>query len=202
VNPAASPGEPDLPADSPITAIGQDVPAAEKIGLWAVLREDWNRHYRSFAHPGLHALAVYRIGRWRLERNKVFRIVFTLLYKLVNNLIIRNLYGVEISDQAVIGRRVLIGHHQTILIPRYCVIGDDCTLRHNLTIGYVGGDSAPDAVAKIGKRVEIAPGVHLLGAISIGDDARIGPASVVMADVPAGSTVFAAPARIMRPPVG
>ncbi|WP_396230877.1 hypothetical protein [Frankia sp. EI5c] len=85
------------------------------------------------------------------------------------------------------------------MIPRHCVIGDDTIIRHGVTIGYVGMTAPPEDVPKIGARVDIAPGVHLIGPITIGDDVRIGPGSIVTTDVPAGSTVFAAPARIMRP---
>ncbi|KJE24966.1 serine O-acetyltransferase [Frankia torreyi] len=182
------------------TAAEADHREASELGLREILREDFRRHYGSLAHPGLHVLAVYRLGQWRRTRRQPLRAALTVVYKVLNNLVIRNLYGVELSEQARLGRRVLIGHHQTILIPPFCEIGDDCTLRHNLTIGYAGGSASPRDVPKVGARVELAPGVHLLGAITIGDDARIGPGSIVMADVPAGSTVFAAPARIMKPP--
>ncbi|ETA03837.1 serine acetyltransferase [Frankia casuarinae] len=195
----------DQPAAAPSPRVAetdgdQDTRDASDLGLWEILREDWRRHYKSFAHPGLHVLAVYRIGQWRRTRSQPVRGIVTVFYKVVNKLVIRNLYGAELDEQARIGRRVHIGHHQTILIPPHCVIGDDCTLRHNLTIGYASGTAGPRDVPKVGKRVELAPGVHLIGAISIGDDARIGPGSIVMTDVPAGSTVFAAPARVMRPP--
>jgi serine O-acetyltransferase len=126
------------------------------------------------------------------------RLIVTVLYKFVNNLVIRNLYGVEIGDEAIIGRRVLIGHHQALHVPSFCVIGDDSTLRHNVTIGFTGGGVPRDAVPKIGRRVAVSPGAFLLGPITIGDDAVIGPGSIVTMNVPAGATVFAAPARIMR----
>ncbi|WP_261563157.1 serine O-acetyltransferase, partial [Frankia tisae] len=189
------------PTAAPPTAAADDVEAdrreASELGLREILREDFRRHYGSITHPGLHVLAVYRLGQWRHTRRQPLRAAVTVAYKVLNNLVIRNLYGAELSERARLGRRVLIGHHQTILIPPYCEIGDDCTLRHNLTIGYAGGSASPQDVAKVGRRVELAPGVHLLGAITIGDDARIGPGSIVTTDVPTGSTVFAAPARIM-----
>ncbi len=192
----------DAPA-APEAAVEPDRPAdprdASELGLREILKEDLRRHYSSLAHPGFHVLAVYRIGQWRLGLRGPLRSAVTVFYKVVNNLVIRNLYGVELSEQARIGRRVHIGHTQTILIPPHCEIGDDCTLRHNLTIGYAGGASQPGDVAKVGARVELAPGVHLIGRITIGDDAKIGPGSIVMTDVPPGSTVFAAPARVMRP---
>lgn len=176
-------------------------PASPELRLRAQLREDRQRHYGSRVHPGYQALAVYRFGRWCRRRSAAVRGMGMLFYKLVNNLIIRNVYGVEISIDAEIGRGVMIGHHQSVMIPRYCVIGDETVIRHHVTIGYATGDAPLDAVPRIGRRVDIAPGVHLIGAITIGDDVKIGPGAIVMTDVPAGSTVFAAPARVMRPRV-
>jgi serine O-acetyltransferase len=150
-------------------------------------------------HPGLHALAVYRIGHWRLTAPRWLRTPVTIFYKAVESLLIRNVYGVEIGDEAVIGRRVKIGHHQCVQIPSLCVIGDDALLRHNITIGFNRSDAPRDAVPKIGRRVSVGPGSYLLGPITIGDDVTIGPACVVTVDVPAGATVFAAPARVMKP---
>jgi serine O-acetyltransferase len=150
-------------------------------------------------HPGLHALVVYRFGHWRLGKPMWLRLPVTIWYKIVNGLLIRNLYGVEIGDEAFIGRRVRLGHHQTVHIPSFCVIGDDSILRHNITIGFTKGGVPRDAVPRIGRRVSIGPGAYLLGPITVGDDAVIGPASMVTMNVPAGSTVFAAPARIMKP---
>ncbi|ONH27815.1 serine O-acetyltransferase [Pseudofrankia asymbiotica] len=166
--------------------------------LGALIREDWINHGRSFVHPGLHALVAYRVGHWRLTAPAWLRSPVGILYKLVNEIVIRGLYGVEIADEAVIGRRVRIGHHQAVQIPAFCVLGDDCLIRHNVTIGFASGTASRDAVPAIGARVEIGPGSHLLGPIEIGDDVRIGPNSIVTVDVPAGATVFAAPARVMK----
>jgi serine O-acetyltransferase len=172
--------------------------AAAKPSLGALIGEDWRNHGRSLVHPGLHALVVYRVGHWRLTGPAWLRSPVSIIYKLVNELVIRALYGVEIADEAVIGRRVRIGHHQAVQIPAFCVLGDDCLIRHNVTIGFASAEASRDAVPTIGARVEIGPGSHLLGPITIGDDVRIGPNSIVTVDVPAGATVFAAPARVMR----
>ncbi|CAO5181103.1 Serine acetyltransferase [Frankia sp. AiPs1] len=189
-----------MPPDAAPRGTGSsDTRAPSELGLREILREDYHRHYGSLTHPGLHVLAVYRFGQWRLSRRGPVRAVAAVLYKLLNNLVIRNVYGVELHETARLGRRVLIGHHQAVLIPPHCEIGDDCTVRHNLTIGYAGSSAAPGDVPKVGARVELGPGVHLIGKITIGDDVRIGPGSIVMTDVPPGATVFAAPARVMRP---
>ena len=51
----------------------------------------------------------------------------------------------------------------------------------------------------IGDDVFIGAGAKVLGAITIGDGARIGANAVVVCDVPAGATVVGVPGRIVPP---
>ena len=49
----------------------------------------------------------------------------------------------------------------------------------------------------IGNRVEIGPGVCIVGDIKVGDGAFIGPNTVVTDDVPPGATVLGNPGRLV-----
>ena len=173
--------------------------AASTAPLRTLLKEDFDRHSRSVVHPGLHALVVHRIGHWGLSRPAPVRRVVKVAHRLVNRLLIQNLYGTEIADEAVIGRRVAIGHHQAVQIPAFAVIGDGSTLRSGITLGFTNGESRREAVPHIGRDVSIGPGAVLLGAITVGDGASIGPNATVSTDVPAGAAAFAPPARILKP---
>ncbi|NYD23968.1 serine O-acetyltransferase [Kineococcus aurantiacus] len=174
--------------------------AASTAPLRTLLREDFERHSRSLVHPGLHALVVHRIGFWGLSQPAPVRRAVKVAHRLVNRLVIQNLYGTEIADEAIIGRRVAIGHHQAVQIPAFAVIGDDSTLRSGITIGFTdGAETRREAVPHIGRDVSIGPGAVLVGAITVGDGAQIGPNANVSTDVPAGATAFAPPARILRP---
>lgn len=173
--------------------------AAGTAPLGTLLREDFRRHGSSVVHPGLHALWVHRIGHWGLSQRPPVRRAVKVAHRLVNRLVIQNLYGTEIADEAVIGRRVAIGHHQAVQIPAFAVIGDGATLRAGITLGFTGHDSPREAVPHIGRDVSIGPGAVLLGAITVGDGASIGPNAIVSVDVPAGASAFAPPARIMKP---
>jgi serine O-acetyltransferase len=167
--------------------------------LRVMLREDWQRHYRSWGRPGLHAIMVYRLGRWARTQRQPLRLLGTVAHRFLNVALIRNVYGTEISVDAVIGRRVLIGHHQAVQIPAYCVIGDDTVIRHNVTIGFGASDRSPDDVPHIGRHVKVGAGAVLMGRITIGDEAKIGPNSIVQSNVPPGAVVFVPPARVMKP---
>jgi serine O-acetyltransferase len=50
----------------------------------------------------------------------------------------------------------------------------------------------------IGDNVFIGAGAKVLGAVTVGDGARIGANAVVVCDVPAGATAVGVPARIVE----
>src|SRR5512144_1066626 len=85
--------------------------AATEAPLWVLLKEDFERHGRAWSRPGLHGLVVHRIGRWARSDSgsPPLRLVARIVHRLLNVLVIRNVYGMEISADAIIGRRVLIG---------------------------------------------------------------------------------------------
>lgn len=170
------------------------------LSLSQQLREDFETHSRRRLMPGLHALVVHRIGVWRLSQPVPVRVVVGVVYKLVNAVIIRNLYGIEIHDTTRIGRRVRIAHHVGVVLGPGSVIGDDVLIRHNVTLGRSTHQGPDDRLPHIGNGVEIGAGAIILGGVTVGDGARIGPGAVVMTDVPAGASAFAALARVMRPP--
>jgi serine O-acetyltransferase len=110
---------------------------------------------------------------------------------------VRNFYGIELYPTAEIGRRLGIVHQHGIVIHKRTVIGDDCLIRQGVTIGIRDAEAMPP---RLGDRVKVGAGAVLAGPISIGDDVVIGPNTVVMTSVPAGSMVTAPPSRIMTPP--
>lgn len=80
------------------------------------------------------------------------------------------------------------------------VIGDDCMIRHTVTIG--AASDRPGALSPvIPDRVQVGPGAVIMGGITVGDDTLIGPNAVVVGDVPGGSRVLA-PAAASRQPRG
>lgn len=166
------------------------------IGLFSQIREDWITNGRRWSHPGFQALAVYRYGVWTLEAipSRLVRAPFTLLYNLLF-ISVRNFYGIELPRDTQIGRRLMLLHQNAITIHHTAQIGDDCGIRHNVTIGVTDRNSV---APKLGDRVEVGAGAVLFGEIQIGDDVRIGPNAVVSTNVPSGSVVAALPPRILK----
>ncbi len=166
------------------------------------LGEDWKTHNRSWSKAGLHALAVHRLGTWGKGLPAPARVAVRIVHRVLRTLI-RNLYGTEIHDSTihdstVIGRRVRIAHHVGLVLGSAAVIGDDVVLRQNVTLGRLRPEEAPNDQPRVGNGVSIGAGPILVGPISIGDGARVGPGAVVFTDVPAGATVVAPPARIIE----
>ena len=171
--------------------------------LWGLVREDL-RYNGGVTWPGFQALALYRFGVWKNGiGSKLLRIPFTILYR-IGYIFVRNFYGIELPASAEIGRRLTVGHQHGITVHWNSVIGDDCIIRQGVSLGQdrlIAGVPVEKLQGpKFGNRVEVGAGAIIIGDITVGDGVRIGPNSVVMANVPAGAIVTAPPSRIMAPP--
>ena len=167
------------------------------LNVFSQIREDWEVNGRDWTQPGFRALAVNRLGRW-LAINKGRNPFLLLLWRLDEAAFryIRNHYGIELPHHTQVGQRVRILHQSGIVVHGAAVIGDDSVLHQNVTIGALNNERSQE-VPKLGRDVHVACGAVILGPVTIGDGARIGPNCVVMTDVPAGATVFVNPPRMM-----
>jgi len=96
-----------------------------------------------------------------------------------------------------IGPGLFISHGQGTVLAG-ARIGANCHVHQGVTIGWdYRGERAPI----IGDDVFIGAGAKVLGAITVGDGARIGANAVVTVDVPAGATAVGVPARLRAAPV-
>lgn len=165
--------------------------------VWRQIVEDWVAHERDWTRPGFRAVALHRFGVWRMQiQPRMVRRPFSALYNFLFRYI-RNHYGIELPYTVKLGRRVVIEHQHGIVIHAYAEIGDDCIIRHGVTIGNRYMDQPLDT-PKLGCRVNIGAGAKLLGAITIGDEVNIGANSVVLCSVPSNQTVTGNPARIVK----
>jgi serine O-acetyltransferase len=177
---------------------GPDLEDHAPLGLRELLREDWETHRRSFLMPGLHALALHRISVWGTRQPRPVRFLVRALAGSLNVILIQNVYGLELFRTTVVGRRVLIAHHQGVILGSSAVIGDDCLIRQNVTLGQSKVEDRSDDQPRVGRGVQFGAGATVVGPVHIGDGARIGPGAVVTTDVPAGATAFA-PRAVIKP---
>jgi serine O-acetyltransferase len=174
----------------------QQATTEKPMGLLAQIKEDWIAHKRDWTRPGFRAVAVHRFGNWRMRvRPKILRAPFSILYRSMFRHV-RNHYGIELSYEVKLGRRVIFEHQGAVVIHGNSIIGDDCIIRHGVTLGNryrVEHWEAPT----LGKGVSVGAGAKILGAINIGDEAVIGANAVVLHDVPAGCTAVGIPAKLI-----
>ena len=87
-------------------------------------------------------------------------------------------------------------HQHGIVIHGQARIGDDCVIRHQVTLGnrHLG---LPGDAPCLGRGVNVGAGAKILGAVAIGDGASIGANAVVLHDVPAGASAVGVPARVL-----
>jgi serine O-acetyltransferase len=170
------------------------------LSLRTLLREDLIAHGDPLA-PGFHAVAVHRFGTWARGRPVVLRPALSLVYK-IGYLVVRNVYGIEIPRTVRLGRRVKFAHQSGIVIHPNSWIGDDCVIRQNVSLGAAAGDAARVAgqAPRLGREVSVGAGAVIIGAVSIGDGAMIGPNVTVLTNVPAQARVLAAPPRTIQMP--
>jgi len=105
------------------------------------------------------------------------------------------LLGVELTLNAIIGSRTQLWHGHSLVLNPKVKIGNNCVLRHCITIGNKGnGDVSP----KIGNNVNIGANVCIIGNIIIGDNVIIGAGTVVLKDVPANCIIVGNPAKVIN----
>ena len=148
------------------------------------LLEDLKAQREGLLGLGFWALTVYRFGHARFRiRNRLVRAPWTILYIILHKLT-EILCGLSIE------------HHGCIVIHGDSVIGDDCLIRHGVTLGNTGFED-PFGAPTLGNRVQIGAGAKILGRIRVGNGVIIGANAVVTRDVPDNAVVGGVPARTL-----
>ena len=170
--------------------------ACKPPGFWGQLREDLAAHRGEWTRPGFRAVAAHRFGNWRMKvRPKLLRGLLGVLYRAMFRRV-RNVYGIELPYSVKLGRRVVFEHQGAVVIHGNTVIGDDCIIRHGVTLGTRYLDRHWEAPV-LGRGVNVGAGAQVLGGVHIGDGATIGANAVVLCDVPAGATAVGVPAKVV-----
>lgn len=140
-------------------------------------------------YQGLHAIILHRVAHWLWLRKIPF------LPRLISQ-INRFLTGIEIHPGATIGRGFFIDHGMGVVIGETTEIGDWVTIYQGVTLGGTGKQSGKRHPT-IANHVVIGVGASVLGAVHVGEGARIGGGAVVVKDVPPHTTAVGVPARIV-----
>ena len=105
-------------------------------------------------------------------------------------------YGISIPFTSSIGEGFYIGHFGGIFINPRVIIGCNCNISQDVTIGLKArGENKGNPT--IGNNVYIAPGVKIFGNIKIGNYVAIGANCVVTKNVPDNSVVVGIPGKVI-----
>ncbi|MGZ7445885.1 serine O-acetyltransferase [Paenibacillus sp. TH7-28] len=143
-----------------------------------------------FTYSGLHAIWSHRIAH-SFYRRRWFTVA-----RIISQ-VSRFFTGIEIHPGARIGNRLFIDHGMGVVIGETCEIGDDVVIYQGVTLGGSGKEKGKRHPT-IGNNVVIGSGAKVLGSFKIGDQVNIGANSVVLKEIPPGSTVVGIPGKVVR----
>ena len=141
-------------------------------------------------YPGVHAVIWHRVARF------FYRIKFKFVARCISQ-IVRRSTGIEIHPGAPIRKDLFIDHGAGVVIGETSVIGDNCTIYQNATLGGTGKE-CNKRHPTLKNNVIVGAGAKILGNITIGNNVKVGANSTVLKDVPDNCTVVGV-GRIIYP---
>lgn len=164
-----------------------------KSDIGAVLERDpaaRNKWEVMFLYSGFKAVRSHRRAHWFYNHN----LKFIARWISQHN---RHKTGIEIHPAAKLGKGVFIDHGMGVVIGETTVIGDNCTIYQNVTLGGTGKELGKRHPT-LGNNVLVGSGAKVLGPFTVGDNARIAAGAVVLSEVPPNATAVGVPARIVK----
>lgn len=155
------------------------------------LFQDWSVN----AWNARFVLLNFRTAQYLYAKGGLFGRVWAIGYRLATSLLLT----VELPPELRAGPRLRIFHPHGIVVHAAAVLGADCVLRQNVTIGVITRrNGLPSAAPVIGVGVEFGANCVVVGDTTIGDRARVGALALVTSNVPPGATAAGNPA-VVRP---
>lgn len=147
-------------------------------------------NWEVFLYPSFKAVMMYRVAhKWYINGHYFW--ARWLSQKAVRKT------GIEIHPGAQIGKGLFIDHGAGVIIGETTIIGDNCTLYQDVTLGGTGKEQGKRHPT-LGNNVMVSAGAKVLGSFTIGDNCKIGAGSVVLEEVPPNCTVVGIPGRIVK----
>ncbi len=141
-------------------------------------------------YPGIKALAAHRLSHFLWNHN------FKLLARM-HSQFWRFWTQIEIHPGATISEGVFIDHGSGLVIGETAIVEKGAMLYHGVTLGGTGKDKGKRHPT-IRKGALISAHSQIIGPIEVVENAKVGAAAVVLADVPADVTVVGVPAKVVR----
>ena len=156
---------------------------------------DWSRERKAFWEWSPSKSLLASIRRYHCAQKKPL-----LLRQLIKKIAIFQhrfwsvVTGADIPINSSIGGGLLIPHPNGIVIHPSVIVGPNCLIFQQVTIGA----SFDATVPVIGGHVDIGAGAKVLGNITLGNHVRVGANAVVLHSVPDNKTVVGIPAKVIQ----
>ncbi len=171
------------------------------MGFWSTIKRDYKAVFRNdpaarngleiiLAYPGFHAIFLHRINH--ILWNSGIPIIPRFFSHIA-----RFLTGIEIHPAAKIGPGFFIDHGMGVVIGETSEVGEDCLLYQGVTLGGTGKEKGKRHPT-LGNHIVVGTGAKILGAITIGDYAKIGANAVVLDPVPDYAIVVGVPGKVIK----
>lgn len=162
-------------------------------GKVSAVTPDWSRERFVVSwDPGRRVLrAIRQYQKWK---KRAIPLRWVSKYWVVQHRFWSVMAGADIPLNCRIGGGLLLPHPSGVVISRDAVIGPNCLIFQQVTIG-IGGPKPGAPV--LGGHVDVGAGARILGGVTIGNHALIGANAVVLQDVPEGATAVGVPAAIV-----
>ena len=142
---------------------------------------------KAFFSDGSTAQLLYRLMRF-CQSYAFLKPIAMIVYRL------NVFFGhVVIGRGANIGEEFVIIHSFGIVINSAVKAGTGLVIEHGVTIGAEKGLSPV-----LGNNVFIGAGAKIIGAVTIGNDVKIGANAVVTKSLPDGATAVGVPAKVIK----
>jgi serine O-acetyltransferase len=166
-----------------LATVGADL---RRKALWCYESDRWPAVLKVLCTDGTLAMVLYRLMQWsRRYRLVPLEMLFNKLNAVCSNCII--------GRGAEFGPGFVLIHATGVVINGQVRGGANVSIEHQVTIGAERRQSPV-----LGNDVFVGAGAKVIGAVTLGDGARIGANTVVLDDVPAHCTAVGSPARVVR----
>lgn len=171
------------------------------MGFWSIIKRDYRAIFRNdpaarngievvLSYPGFHAIFLHRINHFLWDAG------IPMVPRFFSH-VARFLTGIEIHPAAKIGPGFFIDHGMGVVIGETSEVGEDCLLYQGVTLGGTGKEKGKRHPT-LGNHVVVGTGAKILGAITIGDYAKIGANAVVLEPVPDHAIAVGVPAKVIK----
>lgn len=164
-----------------------------------ITRYGYGSSFRQFiklylVSPGYKYSFVMRTAKYLKNAGPIL----TPLY-IVSRLVLRHFeykFGISIPYNTTISAGLYIGHYGGIIVNPGTIIGKNCNINHDVTIGATYGGKTP-GVPVIGNNVYFGPGSKIIGGITVGNNVAIGANCVLTKSVPDNAVVAGIPGVVI-----